>query len=175
MRVARLAPGKPEGLSPGLSIHGRHYADGPTWGGAADSRNLSGVHNYDAAPMSASDDLAKAQAHVAAGHLRRALRASWRAADAALLTGDGDTLRRLAELAARIEAAASGGVARDAARLESYCHNSLDASGHAVESHAIAARLSRIRKTTRACPDCTAQIPEDARACRHCGYRDEPA
>lgn len=125
--------------------------------------------------MTASDDLATMQERVSAGHLRRALRAGWRAAEAALLTRDADTLRRLVGLSAQIATDASGGVAREAARLEAYCRHSLDASGGAVESHAIAARLSRLRKTTRNCPDCTAQIPEDARACQHCGYRDEPA
>ena len=57
--------------------------------------------------------------------------------------------------------------------LPDQCRHCLDASGGTVESRAITARLSRIRKTTRACPDCKAQIPEDARVCQHCGYRDD--
>ena len=125
--------------------------------------------------MTSSDDLTKAQTHFAAGHLRRALRAGWHAAETALLHGDAETLRLLTELATSIEATASGGTAKEATRLESYCRHCLDASGGAVESRAITARLSRIRKTTRACPDCKAQIPEDARVCQHCGYRDGSA
>ena len=123
--------------------------------------------------MSGNDDLTKAQAHYAAGHLRRSVRAGWRAAETALLHGDAEALRNLVELTTNIEAAASGGVAKEATRLESYCRHCLDASGGTVESRAITARLSRIRKTTRACPDCKAQIPEDARVCQHCGYRDD--
>ncbi|MCX6434203.1 MAG: hypothetical protein NTX29_16005 [Actinobacteria bacterium] len=123
--------------------------------------------------MSATDDLTKAQAQFAAGHLRRALRAGWLAAETALLRGDADVLRSLVELATQIAAAANGGVAKEASRLESYCRHCLDASGGSVESRAITARLSRIRKATRACPDCKAQIPEDARVCQHCGYRDD--
>jgi hypothetical protein len=125
--------------------------------------------------VSPADDLEKARAHLAQGHLRRSLRAGWRAADAALSEGDAETLRALVGLSSAIEEQASGGVQTEAERLRSYCRSIVDGTGGVAESHAIVARISRIRQPRRTCPDCAEQVPAAARVCRYCGFRFDTA
>ena len=121
--------------------------------------------------MSSSDDLQKARAQWAAGDARKALRTGWRVADSALLKGDAIALRGVVDLAQAIELVASGREASDAAHLASYCEHSLNGAGGGVQSHALVARIARIGKPRKACPDCAEQILEQARVCRFCGYR----
>jgi ribosomal protein L37AE/L43A len=67
-------------------------------------------------------------------------------------------------------------VASDARRLSSYCQHTLNGAGGGVESHAIIARISRMREPKRVCPDCAEKVQRRARVCRFCGYRfAEPA
>ena len=124
--------------------------------------------------MSSSDDVQHARDHLAAGHLRRSLGAAWRAADAALREGDAEALRAVIVLAEELQQNTDERVALDGQRLESYCQHTLDGAGGGVESHTILARISRIGRSRRACPDCAEQIPAQARVCRYCGFRFEP-
>lgn len=121
--------------------------------------------------MSASYELQTAHANLAAGRLRRSLRAAWRAADAALREGDVASLRSVIVIAEQAQHSPNPRVARDAERLLSYCQHTLDGAGGGVESHSVMARLSRIRRPRRTCPDCAERIPVDARVCRYCGLR----
>ncbi len=125
--------------------------------------------------MSAAEDLHSARVHLAAGHVRRALSAAWRAADAALLEGDSLTLQSVIPLAEQIGHVATGGQSRDAEQLASYCTHALDGAGGGVESHSILSRISRWRQPRRTCPDCAEQISAQARVCRYCGFRFDTA
>ena len=124
--------------------------------------------------MGSSADLQSARDHLAAGHLRRCVTAAWRAADAALTEGDRESLRSVMALADELRLNDVARVAKDGERLASYCRHTLDGAGGGVESHALLARISRIGKPRRACPDCGEKIPNQARVCRYCGYRLAP-
>ena len=121
--------------------------------------------------MSATDELQSAQDHLAAGHLRPSLRAAWRAADAALREGDSEVLHSVIGIAEQGMQSPEPRLARDAGRLLSYCQHTLEGAGGGVESHSVLARLSRIRRPRRTCPDCAERIPVEARVCRYCGFR----
>lgn len=124
--------------------------------------------------MSAAEDAQAARDHLAHGHARRALSEAWRAADAALREGAAEALREVIAIAEELQRSTDDRVSRDAQRLTSYCQHTLDGAGGGVESHSLLSRLSRLRQSRRACPDCAEQIPVQARVCRFCGFRFTP-
>ena len=65
----------------------------------------------------------------------------------------------------------AGRAGRRAEQLATYCRLSLDGANDVVESHSILARISRMRRPRRTCPDCAEQIAAEARVCRFCGFR----
>jgi hypothetical protein len=121
--------------------------------------------------MTAEGDLARAREHLRSGDGRRAVDAGWRAANAALLKGDAEVLRGVIEVADAVALEPAGRAGRRAEQLATYCRLSLDGANDVVESHSILARISRMRRPRRTCPDCAEQIAAEARVCRFCGFR----
>jgi hypothetical protein len=123
--------------------------------------------------MSASDEVRKATDYLAHGHPRRALSAAWRAVDTSLREGDAEALRAVIAICEELHEHPNKRVASDARQLSSYCQHTLDGAGGGVQSHAIIARISRMRQPKRVCPDCAERVLQRARVCKFCGFRFE--
>ena len=107
------------------------------------------------------------------GHPRRALSAAWRAADTSLREGDAEALRAIMAICEVLRENPNKRIASDARQLSSYCQHTLDGAGGGVQSHAIIARISRMRQPKRVCPDCAEKVQQRAHVCKFCGFRFE--
>ena len=123
--------------------------------------------------MSASDEVRKTTDYLVHGHLRRALSSAWRAADTSLREGDAEALRAIMAICEVLRENPNKRIASDARQLSSYCQHTLDGAGGGVQSHAIIARISRMRQPKRVCPDCAEQVQQRAHVCKFCGFRFE--
>ena len=123
--------------------------------------------------MSASDEVRKTTDYLVHGHLRRALSSAWRAADTSLREGDAEALRAIMAICEVLRENPNKRIASDARQLSSYCQHTLDGAGGGVQSHAIIARISRMRQPKRVCPDCAEKVQQRAHVCKFCGFRFE--